>query len=106
MTDEPRKKKPSVKEDDGAKPADDGDEPDDNPDEPGTAGTAGSDDDEVKVDEDDDEPTRALTYYADTKPIIDAKCTPCHVEGGIGPMPLTSYKEITPFLPLIKVDVM
>jgi hypothetical protein len=47
----------------------------------------------------------ALSYYADAKPIIDAKCTPCHIEGGIGPMPLTTYAEVQPFLPLISNDV-
>lgn len=45
-----------------------------------------------------DEPKRTHTYWADAKPIIDAKCTPCHVQGGFAPMPLTAYEEITPFL--------
>jgi hypothetical protein len=36
----------------------------------------------------------ALTYHHDVKPIIDARCTSCHVTGGIGPFPLTSYEEV------------
>jgi hypothetical protein len=35
----------------------------------------------------------APTYYQVVKPILDAKCGKCHVEGGIAPMPLTTYKE-------------
>jgi hypothetical protein len=49
--------------------------------------------------------TRALTYYADAKPIIDAKCAACHFDGGIGPMPLTAYDEVEPYTALIEVDV-
>jgi hypothetical protein len=46
-----------------------------------------------------------LTYYRDVKPILDEKCTQCHVEGGIGPFPFTSFAEVTPFLALIDHDV-
>lgn len=90
-----------VDDDDDGKPADDSDV-DDGIKIPGTAGSGDDEVDDVDV---DDEPTRALTYYADTKPIFDAKCTTCHVSGGIGPMPLTSYAEIKPYLQLIQVDV-
>ncbi|HKU38445.1 MAG TPA: monooxygenase [Polyangiales bacterium] len=59
--------------------------------------------DEVKESEDDlGEP---LSYYADVKPIIDAKCTACHVEGGIGPLPLTSYDEVAQVKDLVAHDV-
>ena len=30
----------------------------------------------------------APTYFRDAKPIVDAKCMHCHVEGGMGPFPL------------------
>jgi hypothetical protein len=46
-----------------------------------------------------------LTYYRDAKPIIDAKCKPCHHRGGIAPFPLTSYAEVEPFKSLIRSDV-
>jgi hypothetical protein len=46
-----------------------------------------------------------LTYYGDVKPIIDAKCGQCHFEGGIGPLPLTSFDEVHTFKDLVKVDV-
>jgi hypothetical protein len=36
----------------------------------------------------------ALTYYGDARPIIDARCAGCHVDGGIGPFPLTTYDEV------------
>lgn len=37
-----------------------------------------------------------LTYYRDTKSIIDAKCGGCHVAGGVGPFPLTTWDEVEP----------
>jgi hypothetical protein len=46
-----------------------------------------------------------LTYYRDAKPIIDAKCKPCHHRGGIAPFPLTSYAEVEPYKGLIRSDV-
>jgi hypothetical protein len=85
-----KKKKPAAQDDGGSS------NPSVNDDEPGAAGSGA---------DDEDEPARELNYYAHTKPIIDAKCTPCHVSGGIGPMALTTYAEIKPFLPLIEVDV-
>lgn len=36
----------------------------------------------------------APTYHQTIKPIVDAKCTGCHVEGGIAPFPLTSYEAL------------
>jgi uncharacterized membrane protein len=33
------------------------------------------------------------TYYRDVKPILDAKCVSCHVEGGIGPFSLVKPEE-------------
>lgn len=53
----------------------------------------------------DFDPDRPLTYWADTKAIIDAKCTTCHFDGGIAPMALTTYDEIEPFVALIEVSV-
>ena len=34
------------------------------------------------------------TYYADIKPIIDAHCVACHVEGGSGPFPLVTAEQV------------
>jgi len=34
------------------------------------------------------------TYYADIKPIIDAKCAGCHTEGDIAPFPLETYEQV------------
>ena len=35
-----------------------------------------------------------LTYYRDIKPIVDGKCTTCHVVGGIASFPLTSVDDV------------
>jgi hypothetical protein len=66
-----------------------------------TPGDEGGGDDEGEI-EDTGEP---LTYYRDIKPILDQKCGSCHVEGGIGPMPFTSYEEVRPHIGLINLDV-
>lgn len=36
-----------------------------------------------------------LTYYRDVKPIIDSKCTQCHVDGGMGPFPLINFEQVS-----------
>jgi hypothetical protein len=36
----------------------------------------------------------APTWYRDVEPIVIAKCQGCHVEGGIGPVTLTSYSKV------------
>jgi hypothetical protein len=41
------------------------------------------------------QPTSGPTYYRDVKPVIDVKCTGCHVEGGIAPFPLTTLDQVT-----------
>lgn len=50
-------------------------------------------------------PVDGPTYYADVKPLIDAKCANCHVEGGIGPFPLTTYAEVLDHKGAIKAAV-
>jgi len=35
------------------------------------------------------------TYYRDVKPVVDVKCTGCHVEGGIAPFALTTLEQVT-----------
>lgn len=42
------------------------------------------------------------TYFKDAKPILDAKCTQCHYEGGIGPFSLTSYEDASKHATAIK----
>jgi hypothetical protein len=46
-----------------------------------------------------------LTYYRDAKPILDAKCATCHVEGGIAPFSLTDYASASPYAAEIKTAV-
>jgi len=46
-----------------------------------------------------------LTYYADIKPIFDAKCVSCHDDGGIGPFTLTSYERAFDYRTLIQREV-
>jgi hypothetical protein len=37
----------------------------------------------------------APTYHHDVKPIVDARCGGCHVQGGIAPFALTTYAEVS-----------
>jgi len=50
-------------------------------------------------------PEGALTYYRDAKPIFDAKCATCHVEGGIAPFATTSYATLKDWAKVIKDNV-
>jgi len=43
----------------------------------------------------------APTYYEVVKPILDAHCAGCHVEGGVGPFPMTTYAEVQAMAPAI-----
>jgi len=42
-----------------------------------------------------------LTFHKDIQPIIQEKCVNCHRVGGAGPMPLTSWEEVSPYAGLI-----
>lgn len=74
-----------------------------------SAGGGNSTDDDSADDSSDDEglgeQSEELTYYRDAKPILDQKCGQCHLDGGIGPLPFTSYDEVKPHLALIKADI-
>jgi hypothetical protein len=69
------------------------------------AGDAGQAQDAAAVDAQRVDAGASLTYFRDAKPIIDAKCKPCHYEGGIGPFPLTAFAEVKPYASLISYDV-
>jgi hypothetical protein len=49
--------------------------------------------------------TTTLTYYENIKPLLDQRCAGCHRAGEIGPMPLTSYREVRPWAKAIKEAV-
>jgi hypothetical protein len=40
-------------------------------------------------------PGAGPTYHRDVKGIVDAKCTSCHVAGGIAPFALTTFAEVS-----------
>ena len=46
------------------------------------------------------------TYSNDVAPIIQGVCMRCHVEGGLGPMPLTTYEEVRPYARRIRESVL
>ena len=43
-----------------------------------------------------------ISYSRDIAPILQQKCVTCHNLGGIGPMPLQNYQQVSPFAALIK----
>ena len=46
-----------------------------------------------------------LSYHADAKSIIDAKCANCHQPGDIGPFPLTTYAEVQAFEAAVRSSI-
>ena len=46
-----------------------------------------------------------LSYWADTKAIIDAKCVSCHVDGGIGPFALETWEQVEQWAPLLGSEI-
>lgn len=47
-----------------------------------------------------------ITYANQVSRIIQDNCQNCHQPGGIGPMSLTSYDEVRPWAPLIRLKVL
>ena len=45
------------------------------------------------------------TFSKDVAPIVFAKCVSCHRADSIGPMPLTSYAEVRPWVRAIRAAV-
>lgn len=45
-----------------------------------------------------------VTYYADVKPILDARCVGCHDVGEVGPFPLTSYEQALQYGELLAIS--
>lgn len=46
-----------------------------------------------------------VTYYEDVKPILDARCTACHHEGGIAPFSLTDYEDAQTWAPSVAAAI-
>ena len=47
----------------------------------------------------------AVTYAGDVAAIINENCVVCHREGGVAPMPLTTYEEVQARARLIRTRV-
>lgn len=50
-------------------------------------------------------PEASVVYFRDVKPILDARCLPCHSEGHIGPMDLSVPRVAQAAAPLIQAAV-
>ena len=48
---------------------------------------------------------KELTYYADTKAIIDAKCAGCHQPGQIGPFALTTHHQVQSLADMVRASI-
>lgn len=44
---------------------------------------------------------QTVNYHADIAPILRKNCVTCHRAGQVGPMPLTSYAEVSPYAKMI-----
>ena len=47
-----------------------------------------------------------ITYANQVSRIIQDNCVVCHQPGAIGPMSFTSYDEVRPWAPLIRLKVL
>lgn len=50
-------------------------------------------------------PGGAVTFTKDVAPIIQQNCQMCHQAGGIGPMPLMTFEQVSMFAPRIRQKV-
>lgn len=46
-----------------------------------------------------------VTYEKDVRPLMETRCTSCHVEGGIAPFALTSYEQVAAVKDAIAIAV-
>src|SRR5690554_1270711 len=76
--------------------------PDLTPNDTGASVDSGTD---TALPDDDTSSGPAYTYYRDVKPIIDARCTTCHVPDSIAPFPLRTFEEVKEVAPLVKASV-
>ena len=44
-----------------------------------------------------------VTFTTDIAPILQENCERCHREGGVAPMALSTYEQVRPWAPMIKV---
>jgi len=51
-------------------------------------------------------PTGAVSYHKDIRPIVEARCLGCHVDGGSGPFPLDTWAAVEPVGALMVSAVM
>lgn len=45
------------------------------------------------------------TWYADARPIVEAKCATCHRVGDIGPFPMTTLEEVMAFAAPVRASI-
>lgn len=50
-------------------------------------------------------PDPTTSYHRDVAPILEARCTTCHVDGGIAPFPLTTYDEASAYAEQVGIAV-
>jgi hypothetical protein len=48
---------------------------------------------------------QAPTYYQDIQPILESRCTGCHLEGGIAPFALDSYEKVSTYADAVAASV-
>lgn len=50
-------------------------------------------------------PSSGVSYHKDIRPIVEARCVGCHTDGGSGPFPLTSWKDVDQYKALMVTAV-
>ena len=57
------------------------------------------------VDDPGSDAPQELTWTADIEPIVAQRCMPCHEQGGVSALPLTSLDDVDSFAPAIEAQV-
>jgi hypothetical protein len=50
--------------------------------------------------------TSRFTYNADVYPVFAARCSHCHVSGGVAPMSLVSYEDAFPWAESLRTELL
>ncbi|HVZ32231.1 MAG TPA: hypothetical protein VG963_07395 [Polyangiaceae bacterium] len=59
-----------------------------------SAPSVGDDESDDSSSADPSESAQAVTYHRDVRPWIESRCLGCHVQGGIGPVPLDDWDSV------------
>ncbi|NVB42639.1 monooxygenase [Pseudenhygromyxa sp. WMMC2535] len=70
------------------------------------SGESGEDTAETGESTGEDTGASGLTYWKDTKAILDSRCVGCHAEGEVAPFSLETWEQVENFAPLLAASIL